>query len=142
MAEHKFKIGQSVYFRLKVFKQGEPADRSYLVIQQLLRAEGYSTDSEAQTTRNALQVNASYGSLPNLPGDGEHTAEHRARTRAVRESELRFCGMSAFPPRTTGRGRVRHKFNLEALGARLNCCVSAKVKPLRSSCLEFDQIAS
>ena len=40
MAEHKFKIGQSVYFRLKVFKQGEPADGSYLVIQQLLRADG------------------------------------------------------------------------------------------------------
>jgi hypothetical protein len=40
MAEHSFKIGQVVYFRLKTSKQGEAAGRSYLIIQQLPSVDG------------------------------------------------------------------------------------------------------
>ena len=40
MVEPKFKIGQSVYLRLKVSKLREPSGKAYLVIQQLPASSG------------------------------------------------------------------------------------------------------
>ena len=40
MVEPKFKIGQSVYLRLKVSKLREPSGKAYLVIQQLPAPSG------------------------------------------------------------------------------------------------------
>ena len=39
-SEHKYKIGQSVYFRLKVSKAGELAGAPYQIIQRLPGATG------------------------------------------------------------------------------------------------------
>jgi hypothetical protein len=40
MADHKFKIGQSVFFSLRVSKRDEPGGIAYLVVQQLPRVDG------------------------------------------------------------------------------------------------------